>query len=137
MAELFTALSPIGLPGAIHSFNSKTLTGSIDKDIGPFTELSVIGLPGQPHSFTGKTPSSGGTKGVGPFTALSVMGLPGAISSFAPKTEYVIPEEEIFVATVSSGGAISRQAIRLDFPKKLNKDDQDILEFIVTFVLGH
>jgi len=118
----YTQLSPTGTPGRPYTF------GAVSKGDGPFTSLSALGAPGQIHSFTAKTAAG---KGDGPFTSLSVLGTPGQIHSFLAKTE-----AEVIEAVEGGGGSKGRlDALKMK-TARLHQEDQDILEFVMSFVLN-
>ncbi len=130
---LFTRLSVLGTPGKGHTFTAKTPAAGV----GHFTRLSVLGTPGKGHIFTAKTPATALPKGIGPFTRLSVLGTPGRIHSFSGKTEAEVIDIGVIRPSGGGGGQVGiivprSQSRALD----LQRDDQDILEFIIAFVLG-
>ena len=120
-----TALSITATPGKPHSFSPKAAAAG---HTGLFTQLSTIAIPGQRHSFSPKSPVAGHT---GLFTQLSTIAVPGKIHSFTAKT--LAPAVDDLIGTRSSiyddhGGY--RKLI------SVHKDDEEILQTIIAFVLS-
>ena len=90
-----------------------------------YTQLSPTGTPGRPYTFGAVS------KGDGPFTSLSALGVPGQIHSFLAKTE-----AEVIEAVEGGGGSKGRlDALKMK-TARLHQEDQDILEFVMSFVLN-
>jgi len=96
-----------------------------------YTQLSPTGLPGRTYTFLPKTAADAVPKGDGPFTVLSAMGLPGQIHTFSAKTE----AEVIEILTGGGGSKSKLNALKMK-TAKLHQEDQDILEFVMSFVLN-
>jgi len=132
----YTHLTPTGTPGRSYSFSAKTEATAVLKGFGLFSGLSVLGTPGKIHTFTAKTLATAPLKGIGPFTRLSVLGVPGRIHSFSAKTA----AEILDFGVVPSGGGGGQAGVIVNQGQLralgLRKDDQDVLEFIVAFVLS-
>ena len=91
-----------------------------------FTELSVQAVPGRQHNFIAKTPAvppAGRPPGI--FTQLSVVALPGKRFAFLAKAEAPIVVPDVTKKFSLHGADQQRHALLL-------RDDEEILEFIVT-----
>ena len=114
--DRFTELSSSALPGRLHTFVAKTeavLPGT-PRGVDRFTQLSTMALPGKQYLF----PEVGAEQ----VTALQVYALPGKRRVFLAKTE----SGELIKKKFSLHGADQqRHALLL-------RDDEEILEFIVT-----
>lgn len=110
------------------------------------TELSITATPGAIHTFLPKSPVSPGTgPHAGEFTELSAMATPGVPHSFLAKGAAPIPPEEEVPEEIfggSGGREVSPHKLRLEmqererqsFTDRLEREDRDLLEFIVTIV---
>lgn len=152
----FTEQSVTALPGQIHSFSAKDLWEPFEPrpDNGPFTDQSVTAVPGKRHSFLAKdlweplSPRPGGL-----YTALSVTALPGkrysllgeaAVKRITALQVYALPgKPQVFLAKTEvpvvepvlpdeGGGGDERRASALELQNKLLREDQEVLEFIMT-----
>ena len=116
----FTALSVTATPGRQYNFEPRS---KIDQR---FTELSVIAVPGRQHTFLAKSPAvppAGRPPGI--FTQLSVVALPGKRFAFLAKAEAPIVVPDVTKKFSLHGADQQRHALLL-------RDDEEILEFIVT-----
>ena len=143
-----TAQSVTATPGKPHWFGAKTeAAGSTPRDDTRFTELSNSALAGKIHSFLAKTEAvlPGTPRGTDRFTQLSTMALPGKQYLFQEEGAeqvtalqvYALPgKRRVFLAKTESGELIKKKFSLHGADQQrhalLLRDDEEILEFIVT-----